>query len=347
MKFFVGLTALVSLALAAPSKAPTPLDVKLEKIGNSQVKATVTNNGKNALKLFKSGTLLDSVANEKAIVTSGSETLEFDGLRLRLNTENLAEDAFQRIAAGESIEVTFDVAEVYDLSKGGKFDIESFGAFSFAEADSTTLVGSVPFHSNKLEAEVDGAEAAATRVAFHQKRTIVQSDCTGTRLTAIRTAISNCASLARSAQQVAASGSADKVTEYFKSSTSSVRNTVSTVFSRVASECGSTTSGVSRLYCSDVYGACSGGVIAYTLPSASYEAYCPYFFNNMAALSRTCHAQDQATTVIHEHTHLTQIRGTSDYGGYGYNFVRSLSASQNLNHADTYTLFAQSIYAGC
>lgn len=36
-------------------------------------------------------------------------------------------------------------------------------------------------------------------------------------------------------------------------------------------------------------------------------------------------------------THLTQIRGTSDYNGYGYNFVRSLTAAQNLNHADTYS----------
>lgn len=36
-------------------------------------------------------------------------------------------------------------------------------------------------------------------------------------------------------------------------------------------------------------------------------------------------------------THLTQIKGTSDYNGYGYNFVRSLTAAQNLNHADTYS----------
>ncbi|KFA59953.1 hypothetical protein S40285_07946 [Stachybotrys chlorohalonatus IBT 40285] len=347
MKLLVGVATLASLALAAPSRAPTPLDVKLEKVGNSQVKATVTNNGKNELKLFRTGTLLDNVANQKAIVSSGSEALEFDGLRLRMNTENLSEEAFEHIGAGESVEVTFDVAEVYDLSAGGKFDIESYGAFSFAEADSTVLSGSVPFHSNKLEAEVEGSEAAATRIAFHQKRSIVQSDCTGSRLTAVRTALSNCASLSRSAQTAAASGPAARMTEYFKSSTTTTRNTVSTVFSRVVSECSSSTSGVSRLYCSDVYGACSNGVIAYTLPSASYEAYCPYFFNNMVALTRTCHGQDQANTVIHEHTHLTQIRGTSDYGGYGYNFVRSLSASQNLNHADTYTLFAQSIYAGC
>jgi deuterolysin len=163
----------------------------------------------------------------------------------------------------------------------------------------------------------------------------------------VRTAISNCASLARQAQSVAASGSATKVTEYFKSATSSVRNTVSTVFSRVASECGSTTGGNSRLYCTDVYSACSSGVIAYTVPSLSIQAYCNLFFTGLSALSRTCHAQDQGSTVVHEMTHLTQVKGTSDYSGYGYNYIRSLTAAQNLNHADTYALFAQSIYAGC
>ncbi|PNH52688.1 hypothetical protein VD0003_g4632 [Verticillium dahliae] len=44
---------------------------------------------------------------------------------------------------------------------------------------------------------------------------------------------------------------------------------------------------------------------------------------------------------------MSQIAGTSDCGGYGYNFVQSLTAAQNLNHADTYTLFAQSIFARC
>ena len=47
-----------------------------------------------------------------------------------------------------------------------------------------------------------------------------------------------------------------------KSSSSSTRSTVASVFNRVASECGSTTSGVARYYCSDVYGACSSNVLA-------------------------------------------------------------------------------------
>ena len=74
MKFIAGVAALASLAAAAPapSGAPTPLDVKLEAAGNGgQVKATITNNGKNDLKIFRHGTIFDNASTEKATVTSG------------------------------------------------------------------------------------------------------------------------------------------------------------------------------------------------------------------------------------------------------------------------------------
>ncbi|KAK2616679.1 hypothetical protein QQS21_000502 [Conoideocrella luteorostrata] len=347
MKLSAGIIALASLAAAAPRGAPTPLDVKLEMIGNSKVKATIANNGKGNLKLLKLGTIFDQAAVQKATVSSNGHNLEFDGLFLHVAVDRLDESAFQRIPARESVEVTFDVAEVFDLSSTGKYDIHANGVLSFAEEGNNKLIGSVPYSSNVIKADVNGEEAALSRIAFHQKRTIVQSDCTGRKLQVTQTALRNCQSLASRAQQAAASGPAAKMVEYFKSSSSSTRNTVSAVFQRVASECGSTSSGVSRYYCTDVYGACDGNVLAYTLPSASYMAYCDLYFNQLPALTGTCHAQDQATTNIHEATHLRQIKGTDDYGGYGYNFVRSLSAAQNLNHADTYSLFANAIYIGC
>jgi deuterolysin len=374
MKFLAGLAALVSLAAAAPHGGPTPLDVKLEMNGNSAVKATITNNGKNNLKVLKVGTIFDTSAVEKATVSANGtppvsqslvllsslvnqlthkpskttgQDLEFDGLRLHVATDSLDESAFQRIPAGDSVEISFDVAEVYDMSSGGAFDIATSGILSFAAEDDTKLIGSVAYSSNSIQADIDGAAASHARLAFHQKRTRLQSDCTGTKLQITQQALRNCASLASAAQRAAVSGSASKMNEYFKSSSSYTRNTVSDVFSRVASECSSTTSGVSRYYCSDVYGACNGQVLAYTLPSASYMAYCDLYFYQLPALTRSCHAQDQATTNIHECTHLREIKGTDDYGGYGYNFVRSLSAAQNLNHADTYTLFANAIYVGC
>lgn len=39
-------------------------------------------------------------------------------------------------------------------------------------------------------------------------------------------------------------------------------------------------------------------------------------------------------------THLREIKETTDYGVYGYEAVRALTAEQNLNHADTYAMFA-------
>ncbi|RYP77822.1 hypothetical protein DL771_000919 [Monosporascus sp. 5C6A] len=339
MKVLTGVSLLASLASAVSvdlGKRDSPLDVKLEMVGNTAVKASITNNGETDLKLFKTGSFLDEAAVEKVDVFQANSKLAFEGIRLRALTTDLAEDVFETIGAGATLETTFDIAHTYDLSGGGAVDLSSEGVFAYAEPNTTEIVGVVPYSSNLLSAEVDGAVAGEARSAFLGRRSIVQSDCTGSRLTAIRNALSNCASLARSAATAASSGNAAKVTEYYKSSSSSVRSTVSGVFSRVATECGSTSSGVARYYCSDVYGACGGNVLAYTVPSASYMVNCPLYFSGLPALSRSCHAQDQATTTLHEVTHLSQIAGTDDFGTYGYNGVRGLSAAQNLRHADTY-----------
>lgn len=346
----LSLAALAAVAFGF-SLDDSPLNVELEFTGNTAVKALIKNTGSEDLKLFKTGTFLDDTHVEKVEVFKAGkaeEKVAFDGIRLRVSTKNLDESAFHILPAGESIEASFDIAVAHDLSAGGDFDVLTEGAFAYAELNSTAIAGAVPFISNKVQAAVNGEQAGKVRRSYLEltKRTIVQSDCTGTQRSATTTALSNCASLARTAASNAQSNNA-KMTEYFKSTSASTKSTVATVFNNIATQCGSTTSGNSRYYCSDILGACSGGVLAYTYPSTSQMVNCPLFFSGLTALSRQCHAQDQATTVLHEMTHLTQVKGTSDYGGYGYSFVRSLSAAQNLNHADTYTLFAQALYAGC
>jgi deuterolysin len=71
MKFIAGLLFLVSLASALSvdlGKRATPLDVKLELVGNTAVKATITNKGAEDIKVFKTGTFLDKTATEKVEV---------------------------------------------------------------------------------------------------------------------------------------------------------------------------------------------------------------------------------------------------------------------------------------
>ena len=234
---------------------------------------------------------------------------------------------------------------VHDLSAGGSYDFVANGVLHTAEADSNSISGGIPYTSNVLTTTVDGAAASKVRRDFHEhaKRQIVQSDCTSTRRTATTTALTNCVSVANGARTAALSGAAAKMTEYFKSSTTTTRNAVAAVFQRVSGECDSSTSGVSREYCTDVYGACSSNVLAYTLPSQSYMVNCPLYFSALPALTRSCHAQDQATTTLHETTHLTQIQGTQDLA-YGYAAVTRLSAAQATKNADTFATFANGMF---
>lgn len=73
MKFFTGLS-LVASALAARmdvTKRDSPLKVEIQSVGNSAVKAVITNTGSDAIKLMKTGSILDKNAIEKAEIFSG------------------------------------------------------------------------------------------------------------------------------------------------------------------------------------------------------------------------------------------------------------------------------------
>lgn len=261
----------------------------------------------------------------------------FAGIRLRIASSfDFGEDSFQTISAGESLQTLFNIGELHDLSEGGDYNLVASGVLSYAGSNTTEIAGTVSYSSNSISATVNGAQAAEVQKKFVEERTALQTDCTGTKKTAQVTALSNCASLAKLSASAATSNSA-KVVEYFK--TASASTTLVSVFNKVASECGSTSSGVSKQYCTDVYSDCSSGVLAYTIPSRSVMVSCPLYFSALPGLTKSCHAQDQATTTLHETTHLTQIKGTQDLG-YGYSAATKLTSAQALNNADSYALFA-------
>lgn len=342
------LATTVSSAAVDLAKKDSPLSVKLTHTEDSKVKVALTNAAEIDYKLFYKESFLDDAPIDKLTVTSSAAPAPFTGLFQRMAYTNLPEEVFKTIKAGETIEVEIELAELYELSETGTYTVSTAGGFLYAEEGSTELTGDVLAYSGEaISVDVDAEKAAtvSTAVSKLTKRTAVQSDCTGTRGSAIRTAISNCRSLASNAATAAASGSATKFSEFFKTTSSTTRNTVAARFRAVANDCGSTTSGVTRTYCTDVYGACSAGVLAYTLPSANLFAYCNTFFNQLTPLTRTCYGQDQATTVLHESTHAPGVYspGTVD-NAYGYSASTRLSASQALINADSYALFAGGMF---
>ncbi|KAJ2974297.1 hypothetical protein NQ176_g6133 [Zarea fungicola] len=318
--FNVDISMLPSVsAVAIRDATQGQVDVTLQAIGNHEVKATIQNNGNEDISFLKPGSIFDSSAVRKVKVTTGvvltrifmlDHTVPFLGIKKRISTTKIQDDAIQHIPAGQSIEVSINIAQAHDLSTGGKFNVNAAGSLNIVSADGIT--GAVSYKSNTVEVQVDGKEASVARHATMMKRSRVQSDCTGQKLQITQQALQNCNSLAKAAQTAATS----------------------------------TRSGVANYYCTDVGDDCGGNVLAYTVPSQSYMVYCDLYFEDLPAVTRQCHAQDQATTNIHEDTHLNQIQGTDDLG-YGYSAIRGLSASQELDNADTFALFANAIYAGC
>lgn len=349
-------TCVAGLIALLPFVSPAVIDlekradvaVTLSSAGGSVVKASIKNNAGSTFKFLKSGTFLDTAPVEKATVFKDGTALPFKGILKRVLTTDLSEDAFASLAPGATLESTFELAAVTDLSAGGAFEVVSEMAVPLAKAGSTQLSGDkLVFRSNTLKIDVDGAAASHVKPAVGQPLTVVTS-CSTSNGNTLRSALSNAVTLSNNAANAAASGSAAKFQEYFKTTTTSARNTVAARFRAVAREAGSTTGGNTRYYCTDPYGYCSPNVLAYTIPSQNVIANCPIYYSALPLLTRTCHAQDQTTTSLHEFTHApgTYSPGTQD-NAYGYQASTALSSSQAILNADSYALYANAIYVGC
>jgi deuterolysin len=251
------------------------------------------------------------------------------------------------LAPGEASETVVDVASLYAI-EGGKYTISATDVIEYADANTTTIAGVIPYESNQLEVDITAEEISqhSPAVAALDKRVVV-SQCSGTRGTALRAAIDYTVGLAGNAATAASSGSSTKFQEYFRTTSSSTRSTVASRFRAISQESSSQTTGNSAYYCGDVLGACQQGVIAYTQPARNIIANCDLFYT-LPAVSRGCGDQSRASTVLHEFTHAPGVfaPSTQDFA-YGYAASTRLSASQALNNADSFALYADAIDNNC
>lgn len=64
--------AALANAAAVNVREKSPLSVNIEQIGNSEVKATITNTGDVALRVVRTGSILDAAPVEKVKITQAS-----------------------------------------------------------------------------------------------------------------------------------------------------------------------------------------------------------------------------------------------------------------------------------
>ncbi|KAI1910122.1 ammonium transporter [Ophidiomyces ophidiicola] len=334
-------TPAFSFAISRLPQATRDLDIKLTAISNTRIKAVITNTANRPLNLLKYNNFLDDGPIQKVSILKDGQPVQFDGMLRRIQMTDLHPSVFVPLTPGQSIEKEFDIASTADLAAGGTFTISSQGLIPFAEANATTLTGAMAFKTNQLDLEVDGALAASVAKAITalSPRTRVDSGCSGAEKNSLLAALKSSASLSQAAAR-AAQSNPTKLAEYFRNSDSRTVQAVVARFQAVARESSSTTGGSTRYYCKDSMGGCQQNVLAYTLPSQNLVVNCPIYYR-LPPLSRSCHAQDQATTTLHEFTHNPGVyQPFCQDNAYGYENCRRLSAQQALNNADSYALFA-------
>lgn len=276
--------------------------------------------------------------------------MNFLGIRKRIKTEDLSEDAFTTLDAGESVEVHVNIAAFHDLSLGGAFHILSEGSIPYVIGEQNNLGPSLPYKSNKLQINVNGTRAAdVRRLHTPVKRhlgTTLDADCTGDQKDKTTASLPECAILSKKAAEAALTVSDARFTEYFRTADQYTRHNVSQRYTAVAQECSKTDSGITQLHCQDVYQACDGNTLSYTVPTDNLIINCPEFYTNLPIVASTCHGQDMTTTTLHEMTHAPGVffPGTSDLA-YGYDGIKGLTAAQGFLNADTYALFANGTFS--
>ncbi|KAJ5559188.1 hypothetical protein N7461_003160 [Penicillium sp. DV-2018c] len=333
--------ALAQHAYALPVEGDASgLDITLSRVSDTRIKAVVKNAGKEDVTFVHLNFFRDSAPVKKVGVFRDDAEVTFEGVKRRFVLDGLSEESLTSLAAGETFEDEFDIATTTDLSSGGPLTLRSTGQVPIVVDGKVT--GYIPYNSNDLKIEVDGVKASRVEKAIKPLNRRTKESCSNaSRKTALETALKNTVSLANAAATAASSGSASKFSEYFKTTSSSVRNTVAARLKAVAKEASSLSSGATTYYCTDVYGYCETNVLAYTLPSLNVIANCDIYYSYLPALASSCHAQDQATTTLHELTHApgTYSPGTDDLG-YGYAAATALSSAEAVLNADSYALYA-------
>lgn len=167
------------------------------------------------------------------------------------------------------------------------------------------------------------ATAASIHVPDHSivepdliKREHILGDC-GSHLSKVRLAISNCNKLATIAQHASESGNDGLMDEYFGDHDQATRAFVAETYRRVAFQCASTNGGSTQAMCdpNNQTPYCAR-VHPYAGTSGNKTILCAAFFRANDYPS----GNSKTTTAgifIHELTHSTEVRHTSDNNGRG------------------------------
>ncbi|KAJ7486786.1 Metalloprotease [Mycena latifolia] len=351
--FFAHLATLcfAAVALAGPHKRADTLSVELSSPSSSVnsvadllLTAAVTNTGAEDIKVLKYGTILDAdLPTRSFTVTRDGTVVPFTGIKLSVSLADADDSAYTTIAAGETVTVVHDVSALFDFASVGT------GSFSFEPV--TTFQTAPTAQKISARSELTTIEATASPitiaitgdVANHELVRRATDICTtASRKSFIDASYTEAKALARGGSSyVTSHGASDTLYQAYWGALATSR--ITSVLNAVANEASSSRT----LSCVDSFGACSSGVIAYTVIATTNIYFCSIFFNEVASTS-LCSGTTVASrnirggTTLHELTHA--VADTDDVI-YGCASDQALSDANAVRNADNYNCFTTQVYA--
>jgi peptidyl-Lys metalloendopeptidase len=337
---FVLLAALflTSAVGAAPKDGPVvSLSVAQSDFSAAQdvlVTVTVSNPHKHTVRVLKWFTAAEGVEEPLFAVTRDGEPVAYLGTHYKRPA--VTSKDYISLEAGQSISHTVNIADYYDLSQSGQYEV-SYAAASFQLFDEKA--NAFKFRDSLTSEKVSiGVEGRAPKGKPTPPPTPTPGSnsfnaCTvdqRTLLVQARTQTTNYANDAKTYLDSHNSGT-PRYLEWFGTYTSSRYNTVKSNFADIADAM--TNAGIA-FDCK-----CKQKYYAYVYPNQPYNIYlCQAFWS--APLSGT---DSKAGTLIHEMSHFNVVAGTDDvvYGQAGARNLADTDPDAAITNADSHEYFAE------
>ncbi|KJA29559.1 hypothetical protein HYPSUDRAFT_60416 [Hypholoma sublateritium FD-334 SS-4] len=344
---------LAAVTLATPYKRAEGLVVQvsapatfISSVNDLTFTASVKNTGSDAVKILKYGTILDEKLPTKSFtVTKDGAAVPFTGIKMSVSLTEVDDSAFVTIAPGATVTVSHSIASLYDFESAGagKFSFEPVTTFLMASGAQAKVIGNfakATAITNAVEVELSGDIARRDLVRLDKRARDICT--TASKKTFIDASFTEAKTLASTAvSYISSRGASDSLYKAYFGATATSR--VSTILNAVATESSTTRT----LSCVDTYGACTSGVIAYTLIATTNIYFCSIFFNevptaNLCSGTTVASRNVRGGTTLHEFTHAV---GDTDDVTYGCSADQALTDARKVINADNYNCFTTQVYA--
>ncbi|PHH79126.1 hypothetical protein CDD80_5592 [Ophiocordyceps camponoti-rufipedis] len=330
-----------------PEFAPLRVDLAQEK--NTLMRVAITNQENRSIRVLKTGTILDdeNPVRRLWVQTAAGEMASFTGTTEPIDRANLSDSGFRTIRPKQTIFIGLSIAETYDLSKGGEYDIFAQGTFLVARGFSNHVVSVITYESNVIRVQIDGAKAAIVHGYHRLKRHMIADDCSPRQIRDIKRSLDNCVAIARAGEWGAKKDPYPGYMDYFfQSNTPQMRRFVADVFKRLRHECSVPTDGVVMLSC--------GGKVHKDTGNKKIYRYEKSFWKKERR-TEYCDYDDQAIETARMLIQNNKIGGTThletgrdpETGSFHPSWFHKLDAPKARANTDNFIYFAEVVADRC